>query len=141
MNDYQYTHRNGETTPPELAPDEFTYYWFDGIAHYENWTKTGELVLVTGSGTDRVVGLVIVAMMIDIRHPKRDATGGFLRDRAAMIPEPEHGGYDLAECEGKWWGPVHVPPLSDDMLPSMAAVEDNVIFEKYRQEVAERFQP
>lgn len=44
--DAQYTHRNGETEPPELAENEFSHYWFDGIAHYENWHARGGMAVV-----------------------------------------------------------------------------------------------
>lgn len=125
-----YSHRNGETTIPELAPNEFTYYWFDGIAHRENWQQIGgHMIIVTGQETDRVIGLVVVAMMLDIKKFVTD--GVEQRNRAVMIAEPETDGYDLAKCEGRWWGPVHVPPLSDDMLPSMAAVEDYELFKRF----------
>lgn len=119
-----YSHRNGESEPPELAEDEFSHYWFDGVAHYENWHKRGDLILVTGKGADRVVGLVIVAKMIDMKRPIRTAEGHALRTHNTMIAEPETVGYDLEKCEGKWWGPVSVPPLSDDLIPSTAAVMD-----------------
>lgn len=127
----QYSHRNGETTPPELAPKEFSYYWFDGIAHYENWQQIGEhMIVVTGQRTDRVIGLVVVAMMLDT---KRFITDGVERwNRATMIAKNETEGYDLAKCDGQWWGPVSLPPLSDDMLPSFAAVEDYELFKRFR---------
>lgn len=128
----EYSHRNGETTPPELAPDEFSHYWFDGIAHYDNWEGRGQLVVITGGGTDRVIGLVVVAKVIDLKHPVA-TSNGYVRTRSAMIPEPEHGGYDLDRCEGRWWGPVSLPPLSGDMLPSTAAVEDYELFKRFRQ--------
>lgn len=128
-----YGHRNGETTPPELAENEFSYYWFDGVAHYEDWQKRGELVVVTGKHKDRVLGLVVVAMLIDMKRPLKTETGRYIHNHATMIAEPETNGYDLDKCEGKWWGPVSLPPLSDDLIPSMAAVLD---YETWRQ-----FQP
>ncbi len=119
-----YAHRNGETQPPELEADEFSYYFFDGIAHYENWRGQGSMIVVTGQGRDRVKGLVFVAMLPDIKHPARDEHGQLLWNRATMIAIPETAGYDLEKCEGQWWGPVHVPFASDDLLVSMADMVD-----------------
>jgi hypothetical protein len=133
----EYTHRNGETQPPELAENEFSHYWFDGVAHYEDWTKRGELIVVTGKGADRVVGLVIVAKMIDMKRPVRLDTGQFVRNHSTMIAEPETAGYDLDKCEGKWWGPVSIPKLSDDLIPSTAAVTDYKEWLKFYPEQAQ----
>lgn len=131
--EHAYSHRNGETEPPVLAENDFTHYWFDGVAHYENWTRRGDLVVVTGNGADRVVGLVIVAMLLDMKRPLKSADGHYLYNRPTMIAEPETAGCDLAQCKGRWWGPVHVPLLSDDLMPSTAAVLD---YEEWK-----RFQP
>jgi len=132
MNDIQqYAHRNGETIPPELTKDEFSWYWFDGIAHYEDWQQRGKLTVVTGKHTNRVAGLVVVAMMLNMKHPKTTATGDYVRDHAVMIAEPETNGYDLDKCEGRWWGPVSVPHLSDDILISAAMVEDYEEWKKF----------
>lgn len=130
ITEFVYTHRNGETVAPELAENDWTYYWFDGVAHYENWTGRGDLTVVTGTGADRVVGLVIVAMMIDMKRPKREANGRPIHSRATMIAEVETTGYDLEKCEGKWFGPVYVPKLSDDIMSSWAAVMD---YETWKQ--------
>lgn len=123
--------RNGETTPPELAKNEFTFYWFDGVAHYEDWKKKGDLVVVTGKHADRVVGLVVVAMMIDMKHPLKSGTGFLERNHPTMIAVPETAGYDLDKCEGRWWGPVHVPSLSHDLIPTTAAVMDYKEWKKF----------
>lgn len=120
----EYTKRNGETEPPQLEPDEWSWYLFDGIAHYENWRRTGNMIVVTGHGKDRVKGLVAVAMMMDIKHPAKDERGRHVRNRATMYAEPETVGYDLDKCEGQWWGPVSVPFTSDDLLAGMATVVD-----------------
>jgi hypothetical protein len=125
-----YSHRNGETEPPELAENEFSFYWFDGVAHYENWHKRGELVVVVSEAADRVVGLVVVAMLLDMKRPLQ-VEGRYIHNRATMIAEPETMGYDLDKCKGKWYGPVHVPPLSDDLIPSTAAVMDYAQWEKF----------
>lgn len=129
--DFVYPHRNGETTPPELVEDDWAYYWFDGIAHYENWTRRGDLVVVTGKGADRVEGLVVVAKMPDAKHPKFDAHKKIINSRAAMMAEVESVGYDLDKCKGRWWGPVHVPELSGDILSSWAAVLDYEEWKEY----------
>lgn len=128
-----YAHRNGETAVPELAENAFDYYWFDGTARYEEWHQRSNLVVVTGEKKDRVIGLVIVAMMVDMKHPLRDERGHFILNRPTMIATPETLGYDLNTCEGRFWGPVHMPPISQDMIPRFAAVMD------YEQWV--RFQP
>lgn len=131
IENFIYPHRNGEMTLPELSEREFSHYWFDGIAHYENWRGAGEMIVVTGGGTDRVIGLVVVAMMIDIKRPLKAPDGSYIHNRATMIAEPETTGYDLDRCVGRWWGPVHVPRLSDDMFPSMAAVEDYELWKQF----------
>lgn len=123
-NDFIYPYRNGEKTLPELTADEWSFYWFDGVAGYDNWMRKGNLIVVTGEHKDRVIGLVIVAMFFDEKHPSKDARSSYLRNRAVMFAEPETRAYDLAKCEGRWWGPVHVPRMHDDMLFSMAAVMD-----------------
>ncbi len=123
IDNFIYPHRNGETTIPEVSLDEFSYYWFDGVARGENWKQIGDrMIAVTGEYADRVVGLVAVTMLFDIKKVITDGTQE--RNRATMIAQPETIGYDLDKCEGVWYGPVHMPNLSDDLIPSMAAVED-----------------
>lgn len=103
-----YSHRNGETDPPEVTPDDFCYYWFQGDADYENWEQRGEkMIMITGVGTDRVEGLVAVTMTIDLK--KSILEGCLERTRSVMLTEPESLGYDLEMCHGRWWGPV-IPP-------------------------------
>lgn len=137
MNDFVYPHRNGETTPPELSPDEFSWYWFDGVAHYEDWKGTGNMIVVTGKHAHRVKGLVIVAMLIDVKHPVRDENGHAICNCATMVAEPETMGYRLDKCEGKWWGPVNLPPLSGDEMFSTAFIEDYEEWKKFHDEARE----
>lgn len=83
-----------------------------------------ELEAEMAQAKERVIGLVVVAMMIDMKHSLKTVTGRFIQNRATMIAEPETAGYDLDKCEGTWWGPVHVPKLSDSMIPNTARVMD-----------------
>lgn len=125
MGDFLYASRNGETTIPEVSPTSFEYYWFDGKASYEEWRQMGNrTVMVTGVHTDRVVGLVVVMMGIDIKKTIMDQK--IERTKPLMIAEIETMGYDLETCEGVWYGPVHMPLKSDadDLFPSMAAIID-----------------
>jgi hypothetical protein len=132
VTEHIYSHRNGETTPPDCK--EWEWYWFDGIAHYENWTAKGNLVTVTGTGTHRVIGLVVVAMMLDSKHPLKDEKGRYVHNRPTMIAQIESNGYDLDKCEGRWHGPVHMPQLSDDIIPSTAAIEDYEVWKRFHSD-------
>lgn len=130
MSDTQkWAERNHETTPPDIGQDECKYFWFDGIAHYNDWEKRGNLVLIGKEHTDRVIGLVLLLMAIDVKHPKRDERGHYVRDCPLMIAEPETNGYELHCCEGKWCGPVDVPNFSDDFMPTLAFVEEYIASE------------
>lgn len=102
-----YSHRNGESEPPEVSPDEFSRYWFQGEADYENWEQRGKMIVPRGGGTDDIADLVYVTMGMDFKRIVKD--GDRSRCRPIMLPYPEHAGYDLGKCRGRWWGPVHVP--------------------------------
>ena len=141
----QWTERNYDTTPPEIKEGELKWFWFEGVARYEDWEKHGNLVVVTRQRADRVVGLVCVMMMLDMKHPKKDARGGYIYDRATMFAEPETGGYDLHRCEGVWCGPVDVPRFKEDILLTLADVEDYDEWKRfndaYEAERAQREEP
>lgn len=107
MAKHTFAHRNGETIPPEVGADEFTAYWFFGKAEYENWEHHGNMIVVTGESSEVVWGLVHVTLGLDPKKMRLDKD--YTRSRPVMLPELEHGGFDLDKCRGRWYGPVPVP--------------------------------
>lgn len=116
--------RNGEVRLPDIGADECKYFWFDGVATYQDWRKTGQMIVYGDMHTDRVMGLVFLMLTIDMKHPQIDGRGGYVRTVPMMFAVPESGGYELSNCHGKWYGPVVVPEFTDGFLPSLAYVEE-----------------